>query len=208
MSPPLGWSLRAAVRTGALAAWKTSERSCAFFFCSGRLAGAGRGVCASATASWGGGGAFLPSSWEETTSACVARPSATPTATARIVCFRIARPLGYTALGRMGDGGERANPMPGRHNAGGLERERRCGLHCTGRAAGGAVAFRRTEMPEALTWIRQSPGAALGLSLLALLLLLNFLAYRHAYAITHFARSSGPVSPLRRALLLLRGVVH
>jgi hypothetical protein len=63
-------------------------------------------------------------------------------------------------------------------------------------------------MPEALTWIRQSPGAALGLSLLALLLFLNFLAYRHAYAITHFARSPGPVSPLRRALLLLRGVVH
>jgi hypothetical protein len=63
-------------------------------------------------------------------------------------------------------------------------------------------------MPEALTWIRQSPGVALGLSLLALLLLLNFLAYRHAYAITHFAASPGPVSPLRRALLLLRGVVH
>lgn len=63
-------------------------------------------------------------------------------------------------------------------------------------------------MSDALTWARQSPGLALALSLLALLLLVNFLAYRHAYAITHFARSPGPVSPLRRALLLLRGVVH
>jgi alpha-beta hydrolase superfamily lysophospholipase len=63
-------------------------------------------------------------------------------------------------------------------------------------------------MPEALTWVRQGPGPALGLSLLALLLFLNFLAYRHAYAITHFAARPGPVSPLRRALLLLRGVVH
>jgi alpha-beta hydrolase superfamily lysophospholipase len=63
-------------------------------------------------------------------------------------------------------------------------------------------------MPEALTWVVQSPGLSLALSLLALVLFVNLLAYRHAYAITHFARSPGPVSPLRRALLLLRGVAH
>src|SRR6267143_1608002 len=51
MLPCSGWSPRASEEGSALLGAKTSDRSCAVFFCSGRSAGTCCGVCASTTAS-------------------------------------------------------------------------------------------------------------------------------------------------------------
>jgi alpha-beta hydrolase superfamily lysophospholipase len=56
-------------------------------------------------------------------------------------------------------------------------------------------------MPSLIGWVEMHPALTTGVCLLALFLVLNVLAFRHAHAMTHFAPAPGPDD-----ILLLEGV--